>query len=331
MTKLDGWEIDERALDALSSGDTVALEAFARTYGPLAALDASHGMLVVLRRYHPELNCSPDDPDNPSDDYSIGLAVYTASSCTFFRFPKLLAYQAVHLERSKTPALGGAAFDIEIVTAEYGSMRTNTAELMRKAPNYSPTRLSDTQRLDAFRLLTNERIAPPKPIPITSTRITLSAVGDLHPSDFPDWWSVTTSIPLVERTLPVTFMDFNPQDRAHAPRLEKANAALAAFLTLGPADRRAAGPRIIANCHEYIDAVGEQEWNVAMARCNDPLRIWDFVHPRNVYVQWDEESRRVFVTLACECDWEEEHGLQLVYREGKTLTRVSEQDGHLTE
>jgi len=35
--------------------------------------------------------------------------------------------------------------------------------------------------------------------------------------------------------------------------------------------------------------------------------------------------------VACECDWEPEHGLQLVFRQGRKLTRISAQDGHLTE
>ena len=38
----------------------------------------------------------------------------------------------------------------------------------------------------------------------------------------------------------------------------------------------------------------------------------------------------VYVQVACECAWESEHGLQLVFRQGATLSRVSDQDGHLT-
>ena len=31
-----------------------------------------------------------------------------------------------------------------------------------------------------------------------------------------------------------------------------------------------------------------------------------------------------------DCDWEPEHGLQLVFRKGQSLSRVSDDDGHLT-
>ena len=45
-------------------------------------------------------------------------------------------------------------------------------------------------------------------------------------------------------------------------------------------------------------------------------------------------SRRyedIYINVTCECEWEKEHGLQIVFRQGKQLTRISEQDGHLTE
>jgi len=34
--------------------------------------------------------------------------------------------------------------------------------------------------------------------------------------------------------------------------------------------------------------------------------------------------------IAAECDWEREHGLQIIYRHGCELSRVSAQDGHVT-
>ena len=30
------------------------------------------------------------------------------------------------------------------------------------------------------------------------------------------------------------------------------------------------------------------------------------------------------------CTWDQEHGLQIIYRRGAELSRVSQQDGHLT-
>jgi hypothetical protein len=38
----------------------------------------------------------------------------------------------------------------------------------------------------------------------------------------------------------------------------------------------------------------------------------------------------VYVSLECACDWEKEHGLQIVLRDGLTVTKIGPFDGHLT-
>jgi hypothetical protein len=39
---------------------------------------------------------------------------------------------------------------------------------------------------------------------------------------------------------------------------------------------------------------------------------------------------RMYVSIECECDWEPEHGLQIVLRDGRTVSKVGPYDGHLT-
>ena len=59
---------------------------------------------------------------------------------------------------------------------------------------------------------------------------------------------------------------------------------------------------------------------------------WKYVHPRNVIVsRRNNNDKDVYVQVICFCDWETEHDLQLVFREGRKLTRVSAADGHLTD
>jgi hypothetical protein len=38
----------------------------------------------------------------------------------------------------------------------------------------------------------------------------------------------------------------------------------------------------------------------------------------------------VYVSLECNCDWDREHGLQLVLRDGRAITKVGPFDGHVT-
>lgn len=54
--------------------------------------------------------------------------------------------------------------------------------------------------------------------------------------------------------------------------------------------------------------------------------IWNFVYPSEIIVHWDENGD-FYLCVSCECDWEEEHGLQLVFKDGLMLTRASGHDG----
>lgn len=81
-----------------------------------------------------------------------------------------------------------------------------------------------------------------------------------------------------------------------------------------------------------MNAVGFDKADEHLRQIKDKNEIWNFIHPTEIYVTrrpYNEQD--IYVQIACECDWEKEHGLQFVFRQGRKLTRISEQDGHLTE
>lgn len=41
-------------------------------------------------------------------------------------------------------------------------------------------------------------------------------------------------------------------------------------------------------------------------------------------------DKGIYVSLECSCDWEPEHGLQIVFKDGKRVNKISSYDGHLT-
>jgi hypothetical protein len=320
---MSGWEIDEHAINLMQNDEQQTIVEFTAAYGPLAAFDAERNVLAVIRRFHPTLNCSPDHELYASDDYSIRISLTTIMSSMFFYVPKSLTYERLSL----VPQFGAAGLpvDFSITTEEHGTVISNTFELESVlAPGLKP--LPEAEMLAAFRTLINARAKPR--IPVTSTRIHLPSIGDLEHSDFDDWWTITVPVPMLDQSLPLTVQDFNPDDPMQQAQSALFDAAARAFLAAGPEALVEAGPRVLANCHDYIEAVGEQDWNRDMAACRDPAAIWQFVHPKAIYLVFHRATGRVYVTVACECDWEQEHGLQLVYRDGATLSRVSEQDGH---
>ncbi|MGI4739847.1 MAG: DUF6985 domain-containing protein [Janthinobacterium lividum] len=166
-----------------------------------------------------------------------------------------------------------------------------------------------------------------------NAQIQSQIIGSLtQDENFPDWWTSNKfPIPFFDNEeLSISFTGYEPGEDSEF--LIEADKALTNFLTLGKPDRESISYLVYKNCMEFLDTVDFIEEDQPLRDIKDRNEIWKFVWPSNIYL-----SRRpynqpdIYVQIACECDWEQEHGLQLVFRQGRKITRVSEQDGHLTE
>jgi hypothetical protein len=63
-----------------------------------------------------------------------------------------------------------------------------------------------------------------------------------------------------------------------------------------------------------------------------PSDVWNHVRlGSECYVQRrGHGDREIYLSLECECDWEPEHGLQIVFKNGLRVNKVGPFDGHLT-
>ena len=166
-----------------------------------------------------------------------------------------------------------------------------------------------------------------------SKSIKSNIIGQLiQVEDFDDWWiSNDIEIPFFDNEeFTITFMDFEPKkDKAF---IEEADHALSNFLALTANDRLSISELVLKNCRDFMEEVGVDEFGEDLQQVKDASEIWKFVYPAEIYVSrrnWGDKD--IYIQIACNCEWEEEHGLQLVFKQGKKLTRISEQDGHLTE
>jgi hypothetical protein len=90
--------------------------------------------------------------------------------------------------------------------------------------------------------------------------------------------------------------------------------------------------------NKIIDSAMVHEYYAQTLKHGDikPLKItsiediWDFVEPEEIIIQCDENAN-FYLCVSCSCEWEQEHGLQLVFKNGQTLTRASGHDGHFTD
>jgi hypothetical protein len=146
------------------------------------------------------------------------------------------------------------------------------------------------------------------------------------------WWeSGPINIPFLgDKSLPITFCDLTlSEDKLF---VEDADLALKNFLSMTLADRNGISELVHKNSADFLDSVDLDEMDEGVKNIKDPHDIWKFVYPNAIYVS--RRTRRdmdIYIRISANCEWEMEHGLQLVFRQGKKITRISNIDGHLTE
>jgi hypothetical protein len=140
-----------------------------------------------------------------------------------------------------------------------------------------------------------------------------------HDEDF--FESVPFEIPYFDnKKLKIGFIDAK-----YPPYLDSADRVLRNFLTLTPKER--------INDSELVFKYYDQ--TLKLGYINDlhvktPSEIWNHVRANEIIIHYDE-NRAFYLCVSCDCDWEEEHGLQLVFNDGLTLTRASGHDGHFAD
>jgi hypothetical protein len=106
--------------------------------------------------------------------------------------------------------------------------------------------------------------------------------------------------------------------------------AVSAFLGLDESALTSASEPVFQYYLDVKAEVGDDEDFVSIARPED---VWSHVRPGGeVSVQREDAhgDRQVYVSVECECAWEPEHGLQIVFRGGCSVSKVGPFDGHLT-
>ena len=168
---------------------------------------------------------------------------------------------------------------------------------------------------------------------IMNKEIVSSVIGPLQQEkNFPDWWkSNSIEIPFLKNEkLAIIFIDFLPEkDQSF---IEDADNALRNFLGMTIDDRNLISQKVYRNCMDFLDTIDFDEPDDDLRKITAVNDIWNFVYPAEIYLsRRNRRDKDIYLSIDCDCEWEQEHGLQLVFRQGKKLTRISARDGHLTD
>lgn len=140
-------------------------------------------------------------------------------------------------------------------------------------------------------------------------------LGAIKPDEFdPDiYWGEPVAVPYFDGLK----IRVGIGEAGHQPSLAGADAALGNFLKLTSDDRKSDSEMV----HQYYAAC-------LKFGITEPLdivekhEIWNFVRPTEIIID-SLMNEGFFVTISCGCAWEEEHGLQLEFKNGQKIVRAS--------
>jgi hypothetical protein len=106
--------------------------------------------------------------------------------------------------------------------------------------------------------------------------------------------------------------------------------AIRNFLALDPSALRAAEAHVFQyyrDCAEYWDDDDDDYPDIPT-----PADVWQHVRfgTEPVVKRRAYGDRGIYISLECECDWEPEHGLEIVFHNGQRVNKVGPYDGHCT-
>lgn len=157
----------------------------------------------------------------------------------------------------------------------------------------------------------------------------IPGLGPVVADDEPgSYRSAPVAVPVLDGT-PCRFLLEDYQDD---PRPAEFHQAIGAFLALDPSALTAAAPAIFDYYRDVVRHYADHpEWafHVEIDGPDEVLGHVQFGDEPIVSRDWDG-TERVHISVECECAWEPEHGLQIVFRDGRAVTRVGPVDGHLS-
>lgn len=105
-------------------------------------------------------------------------------------------------------------------------------------------------------------------------------------------------------------------------------AAIAAFLRIDQAVLDAAAADVFAY-YRRMHALHAQH-GLPSPRIDGPAQVWQHVQFGSEAYASRYRDGHIRISLECNCDWEQEHGLQLVFTHEGRICKVGPFDGHLS-
>lgn len=158
--------------------------------------------------------------------------------------------------------------------------------------------------------------------------IEIPELGIVSPdSDIPEW---LRSNPINVKVLNNKLCEFVIEGYEEDDSKEEYHHAIHNFLSLDFEELQKAQDHIFKY---YKDSMSElapgDDWYVEI---HEPDKIWEHIDlcDTPVVTRRPYGDKEVYISLENRCDWEEEYGLQIVFKNGLYVNKVGSFDGHMT-
>ncbi|HBN76890.1 MAG TPA: hypothetical protein DD473_13945 [Planctomycetaceae bacterium] len=154
----------------------------------------------------------------------------------------------------------------------------------------------------------------------------IPGIGAVTKDEELDWYySEPIAIPVLGAVCQVVVEGYDDD-----PNKEDFHTAINNFLSAGHTVLKEAEPYIYQyyeRCRDYYDPSDDEYVDIKSS--ND---IWQHIRlgVEPTFTRRAYGDKGIYVSLECSCDWEQEHGLQIVFKNGWKVNKVGAYDGHVT-
>lgn len=157
--------------------------------------------------------------------------------------------------------------------------------------------------------------------------IEVPLLGELERDQFDDW---LRSKPIAVNVLGGDEFEFIFEEYEEDDSKEEYHDAIEKFLSIDESVLKKAQDYIYQYYKDiFVQLVPDDDWYVEIA---SPEDVWKHIQfggtPMVSRRPYGDEL--VYISLECSCDWEREHGLQIVFKQGLYVNKIGPFDGHLT-
>lgn len=167
---------------------------------------------------------------------------------------------------------------------------------------------------------------PPRNERLSAMADQIPGVGALTLDEYDEQITPQLHVSLLGKAVSFIVFDYDEQ---HDDQIA---ACIQNFRTLPPEALDAATNAAFAYYRDFYQAVEDDEYTMEwMPKITEPAQVWNHIRLGDdpMVQPGYGEDRPWYVTLECECEWEEEHGLTIVFRNGSEITKVGPADGLL--